>query len=308
VKAAAAPALLGESATMAGIATCHSIFNVLCTLLLMPMAGLLEKLVMVLIPDQKVPETQTRLDERLLATPAVALEQCHQVSCEMAVCAVEALRGSLTALGEYTPALADGVRQGEEQTDRYEDLLGSYLVKLSTLQIGEEESGEAAMLLKVIGDFERISDHSVNVLESVEELRNKKLAFTEAAARELAVLTAAVEEILSLSLCAFAEDDEKALMAIAPLEQVIDNLKEQMRTNHILRLQQGLCTIETGFVWSDLLTDLERVSDHCANIAGCLIDRQNHDMNRHEHLRSLKTDHSGFREAVAVYAAKYRLA
>lgn len=307
VKVVAAPAILGESATMAGIATCHSLFNIFCTILLLPLSGLLEKLAMVLIPEPKMPETTVELDERLLATPALALEQCHNVAKDMAVCAVDALRGSLSALTEYTPALADTVREGEEKTDRYEDMLGSYLVKLSTLQIGDDESTEAAMLLKVIGDFERISDHSVNVLESAEELKNKGVTFSEPARRELAVLSAAVDEILSLSLAAFVDGDSTALQAISPLEQVIDGLKEQLRTSHILRLQQSGCTIEAGFVWSDLLTDLERVSDHCANIAGCLIDMQNHDLNSHAHLRSLKAEDETFRENFVAYTEKYAL-
>jgi phosphate:Na+ symporter len=307
LKAVFAPALLNESASLMGIAVAHSVFNVLCTALLLPMSGLLEKLVMRLIPESKTPEETIRLDERLLTTPAVALERCHAVAADMADCAAETLRKALTALREYTPALADEVRAGEEQTDKYEDLLGSYLVKLSTLQIGENESAEAAMLLKIIGDFERISDHGVNILESAEELKSKNIVFSEKAQAELTVLVDAVEEILDLSLQAFKEGDAAATNAISPLEQVIDGLKEQMRTNHILRLQQGECTIDMGFVWSDLLTDLERTSDHCSNIAGCLIDLSNHDMNMHEHLRYIKTEDGHFKEQLSAYSEKYAL-
>ncbi len=308
IKITVAPALLGEAATMAGIATCHSIFNILCTILLMPLSGLLEKLAMRLIPDPKTPETTVELDERLLTTPAVALAQCRQVAADMANCAVTALKNAITALKAYTPALADAVREGEERSDHYEDLLGSYLVKLSTLQIGDDESAEAAMLLKAIGDFERISDHSTNLLESAEELKNKNLSFTEEADKELQVLLAAVDEILTLSLRAFTENDETALLAISPLEQVIDDLREQLRNNHIRRLQQGGCSIEVGFVWADLLTNLERVSDHCSNIAGFLIDLKSHDLNSHEHLRSLKADDGAFRDHVRHYTEKYTLA
>ncbi len=307
LKAVFAPALLNESASLMGIAVAHSVFNVLCTVLLLPMSGLLEKLVMRLIPESKTPEETIRLDERLLTTPAVALERCHAVAADMADCAAETLRKALTALREYTPALADEVRAGEEQTDKYEDLLGSYLVKLSTLQIGENESAEAAMLLKIIGDFERISDHGVNILESAEELKSKNIVFSEKAQAELTILVDAVEEILDLSLQAFKEGDAAATNAISPLEQVIDGLKEQMRTNHILRLQQGECTIDMGFVWSDLLTNLERTSDHCSNIAGCLIDLSNHDMNMHEHLRYIKTEDGHFKEQLSAYSEKYAL-
>ncbi len=307
VKSLFHPVFLDQAASLLGIAVAHSVFNVLCTVLLMPMGGLLEALVKKLVPDSKTPETSQELDERLFATPAVALERCRVVAADMAQCAAGALTDSIRALDDYTPELASSIRQKEEQSDHYEDILGSYLVKLSTLQISESDSAEAAMLLKVIGDFERISDHGVNILESAEELREKGLHFSQAAAQELRVLTDAVEEILALALRAFEQSDEEALAAVEPLEQVIDSLKEQLRTHHIQRLQRGACTIDMGFIWSDLLTNLERTSDHCSNIAGCVIDLVHHDMNIHQNLRAMQSAGETFREKMDGYRKKYAL-
>ena len=301
------PVLLQEAATMSGIAIAHSAFNIGCTIVLLPMSQLLEKLAYRLVPDAKTPETVSELDERLFATPAVALDRSRAVATEMGVCAVGALKNALTCLKQYSPELAEQIREAEEKTDHYEDILGSYLVRLSNLQTGQDASSEAAMLLKVIGDFERISDHSVNILEAKEELQAKAFSFTPAALAELDVLTAAVEEILDVSLAAFLSNDAASVESVEPLEQVIDRLKEQLRSRHIQRLQQGECTIEVGFVWSDLLTNLERTADHCSNIAGGIIDLKNHDMNMHQHLRDIQTTSEGFREKLAFYTEKYAL-
>ena len=303
------PGILHESATMYGIAVAHSCFNVICTALLLPCGGLLEKLAVRLVPDgpREPAEQPVELDERLLATPPLALQQCRAVAEEMAACASEALNRGLDAFSAYTPELAEGIRQDEKRCDRYEDALGTYLVRLSTQQMGAAESEEATELLKTIGDFERISDHAVNVLESAEELRTKGLAFSKAAQRELDVLASATREILTLALRAFREKDMDAAGQVEPLEQVIDDLKEQMRTRHILRLQQGQCSIETGFVWCDLLTDLERTSDHCSNIAGCVIDAARHDLNLHETLRSVRHSDGTYRQRLDACAEVYRL-
>ena len=185
--------------------------------------------------------------------------------------------------------------------------MGTYLVKLSAKPISESDSGEAASLLKIIGDFERISDHAVNILESAEELEGKGLAFTAAAVSELQIIASAVGEILDLTLTAFLSNDPKTAFMVEPLEQVIDQLKEQLRTRHILRLQKGVCSIDVGFVWSDLLTNLERTSDHCSNIAGCVIDMMHHNMNIHESLRSIRNDSEEFQQKFRAYASKYSL-
>ena len=309
VKAVFAPSILQMPATMYGIAVAHSCFNVICTALLLPCGGLLEKLAVRLVPDgpQEKAERPVELDERLLATPPLALQQCRAVAEEMAACAAEALNRGLDAFSAYTPELAEGIRRDEKRCDRYEDALGTYLVRLSTQQMGAAESEEATELLKTIGDFERISDHAVNVLESAEELRTKGLTFSKTAQRELDVLSKAVRDILALALRAFREKDMDAAGQVEPLEQVIDDLKEQMRTRHILRLQQGQCSIETGFVWCDLLTDLERTSDHCSNIAGCVIDAAQHDLNLHETLRSVRHSDGTYRQRLDACAEVYRL-
>ena len=309
VKAVFAPSILQMPATMYGIAVAHSCFNVICTALLLPCGGLLEKLAVRLVPDgpQEKAEQPVELDERLLATPPLALQQCRAVAEEMAACAAEALNRGLDAFSAYTPELAEGIRRDEKRCDRYEDALGTYLVRLSTQQMGAAESEEATELLKTIGDFERISDHAVNVLESAEELRTKGLTFSKTAQRELDVLSKAVRDILALALRAFREQDMDAAGQVEPLEQVIDDLKEQMRTRHILRLQQGQCSIETGFVWCDLLTDLERTSDHCSNIAGCVIDAAQHDLNLHETLRSVRHSDGTYRRQFDACAEVYRL-
>ncbi len=306
IKGIFAPAILEATATHFGIAVSHSIFNVLCTLILLPMGGLLEKLVCKLVPDGKTQEKKTELDERLLATPTVALESSRKYAVEMAKCSITALKRSLTALFDYTEAVAEEIRDLEEESDHYEDIIGSYLVKISSHQIDEKAGADAAKLLHIIGDFERISDHSVNLLESAEEMRSKGIELTSAAKVELKVLVNAVSEITELALKAFVDDDLDAAFAIEPLEEIIDRLKEKLRAMHICRLQQGDCSIEAGFVWSDLLTNLERTSDHCSNIAGCIIEASN-TLSMHESLQIIKSENSDFKKKFAAYSAKYSL-
>ena len=301
------PAILGEGATHFGIAICHTIFNIACTALLLPSGNLLEKLVCKLVPDAKEAETVSELDERLFATPSIALDRSRVLTGEMAEAAALTLQGAMDSLLAYTPELAQKVRDLEEKTDHYEDILGTYLVKLSTLKISTADSNEAAMLLKALNDFERIGDHALNLVESAEELNQKELKLSDAAKHELSVLTNAVSEIVELSFSAFYHNDLQKAYMVEPLEQVIDDLKEKMRVHHILRLQQGACSIETGFVWSDLLTALERVGDHCSNIAGCIVDMAHHDMNTHEALRSARVENESFGEQYRAYAKKYSL-
>ena len=301
------PAILGESATYLGISVCHTAFNVICTAMLLPSGNLLEKLVCRMVPDARQPEAVAELDERLLTTPSIALERCRTLTGEMADTAALALGQGLQSLLDFSPELSHSVREDENRTDHYEDILGTYLVKLSALQISEADSAEAAMLLKALNDFERIGDHALNLVESAEELQEKNLSFSEAARHELSVLTRAVREIVELSFSAFRENDLTKAYQVEPLEQVIDDLKEKLRVHHILRLQQGSCSIETGFVWSDILTALERVGDHCSNIAGCIIDLAHHDMNTHEALRSAQVENENFGEQYRMYAKKYSL-
>lgn len=307
VQALFSPAVLGESATYFGIAICHTLFNVICTAILLPSGKLLEKLVCRMVPDNTVPEANAELDERLLATPSIALERCHNLTGEMADVAAQALNDGVACVLNYDAELAKNVREEENRTDHYEDILGTYLVKLSALQISADDSNEAAMLLKALNDFERVGDHSRNLVEAAEELASKNLTFSDAARHELEVLVSAVKEIVDLSFTAFRENDLEKAYLVEPLEQVIDDLKEKLRVHHILRLQQGVCSIETGFVWSDLLTALERVGDHCSNIAGCVVDMSNHDMNTHEALRSARIENESFGEQYKAFAEKYSL-
>ena len=299
------PLILSESASYLGIAICHSIFNVLCTIILLPASSLLEKLAYKLVPEGKKPEKVVELDERLLATPPVAVEQSSHLASKMAVEAFEGFRLSIQSITDYTPEIAERIRQIEDNTDHYEDVLGTYLTKLSNHQVSDEDSAIITKLLKAIGDFERISDHAVNVLESVEELREKGIEFSPAAKEEFATLCAATGEIISLTEVAYLNNDLAVAYDVEPLEQVIDGLKTLLRNNHIVRLRDGSCTVETGFVWSDLITNFERVSDHCSNVAVGIIDVSEHTMNAHEVIKHLKAGNAHYNEKFEEYSGKY---
>ncbi len=299
------PAILDASASYLGIAVAHSAFNIACTALLLPMSSLLERLAVKLVPDSDKKEKVAKLDERLLATPPIALERCNELVREMAEISVTSLKTSLNMLTGYDSDTADKIRKSEDKVDHYEDILGTYLVKLSRHQISDSDSAEVSKLLKAIGDFERISDHSVNILESAEELTKKDIHFTAGAQKELDTLCSAVSEILTLSFRAFVNTDLQAARDVEPLEQVIDGLKAKSRDDHIKRLKNGECSIEAGFVWADLLTNLERTSDHCSNIAVCVIDATQHNMNVHQSLRTMKREDPYFEKRYLEYAKKY---
>ncbi len=302
------PLVLDESATYLGIAVVHSAFNLACTALLLPMSSLLEKLAVKLVPDTDKKEVVTELDERLLATPSIALDRCNTLVNEMAELSVTSFKDSLSLFNNFDAALAQKIREIESKIDHYEDILGTYLVKLSGYQVSDSDSMTISKLLKAIGDFERISDHSVNVLESAEELNIKEIKFTDTAKKEFDILSSAVSEILTLSYDAFIKNDLALASSVEPLEQVIDGLKEKMRNGHITRLKDGKCSIEAGFVWADLITNLERTADHCSNIAVCIIDASKYNMNIHESLRHIKEENSSFDEQYAWYAEKYFIA
>lgn len=301
------PLLLDRAASLFGIAIAHSVFNILCTALLLPFSGFLEKLVNKIVPDSKKPETYEQLDERLLATPPIALERCRETVAALAKTASESLKEGVSALQKYSPELAASVREKEEKTDYYEDILGTYLVKLSAKQISESNSAEAAKLLKIIGDFERIADHAVNIVKSAEEMNNKELQFTTAAVSEIYVLSSAVIEILDLSTAAFLNDDTDAAFTAEVLEQIAKLLKEQIRSRHILRLQRGECSISAGFILSDLLTDLERTSHHCSNIAACITDISDNNMNLHQSSRKSRNRTDDFSEKYNDFLNKYAI-
>ena len=301
------PALFQDGTTHFGIAVCHTIFNVLCTVLLLPQGKNLEKLVCKLIPEDKKPEQVEELDERLLGTPALAMERCRMLTTDMALCAQEAVALGLACLKKFDTDTAERVKALEAKTDHYEDILGTYLVKLSTQGNSEDTSAEAAGLLKLINDFERIGDHALNFVESAEEIRTKDLKFTAEAMAELDVISAAVEEVVSMAVSSFQNGDLTAASRVEPLEEVIDELKDRLRSGHIRRLQKGLCSIENGFVWADLLNGLERTSDHCSNIAVCVIDMSQHNMNLHESLKQLRKEDESFNIHFQEYSQKYSL-
>ena len=295
-----------------GIAIVHSIFNVLCAALLFPFSGLLEKLACRLIPDSKdaaehADDKIQILDERLLATPAVALGRCQEVAETMARISMDAMKTSCQLIRQYDARSAAAIRRTEGEADQYEDMLGTYLVKLGSSDLTAQDSRTSAKILHIIGDFERISDHAVNVVESAEEMKSKGLRFSPEASHEMHVMTGAVGEIMDLALDAYLQDAPALAAKVEPLEQVVDALKEQLRNRHILRLQKGECTIELGFVWSDLLTSLERVADHCSNIAGCVIEMSHDSLHVHEYLDNVKAGSKGFQQAYDAYARKYAL-
>ncbi len=300
------PALFDSSASHLSIAISHTAFNIICTAILFPASSLLEKLANKFVPqteDEK--EERIEIDERLLQTPSIALEQCNTLVRKMATTTLSGYKKSIQLLNEYDSTVADKVRKTEKLADKYEDTLGTFLAKLSTHSISDEDSRLTAILLKVIGDFERISDHSVNIVEAAEELKEKNIDLTDNAKKELAHIINAVEEILELSYNAFVNNDYDMAVKVEPLEQVIDELKEYLRDCHIRRLQRGECTIEAGFVWSDLLTNLERTSDHCSNIALCIIDAKDDNMNHHASGKKIKKDKEHFVSQYYEYAEKY---
>ncbi len=299
------PALFNDAASLPGIAVAHSAFNILCTLLLLPMSSLLEKLAYKLVPEAKTTETVAELDERLLATPPAALVQCHKLTYDMARLSVQSMKNGISCLFDFSEETVASIQEAEEKTDHYEDIIGTYLVKLSSMQISDRDGAEAAKLLKIIGDLERLSDHAVNLVDAAKEMKGKSITLSKPAWKELQTISDAMNEILDFSLTALVENDLNAAVFVEPLEQIIDKLKDRLRNNHVLRLQQGDCNFETGFIWSDILTNLERASDHCSNIAGCVLDAEEENLNLHESLRAMKSDSPEFRERYAVFAEKY---
>ena len=223
----------------------------------------------------------------------------------MAEISTGALKSSIECLTQYDKNKAEKIREIEDKTDHLEDVIGTYLIKLSTKQLNENEGTLASMLLKAIGDFERISDHAVNILESAEEMRDKGIVFSDSAKTEMDSLSAATAEITEMSYLSFINEDAQKATLVEPLEQVIDRMKELLRTRHIDRLRMSECSIEAGFVWSDLITNMERVSDHCSNIAGCVIDTKQQNMNLHESLKTLRSDSPVYRTKYTEYTKKY---
>lgn len=303
---------LAESTTinMWGIAGVHTVFKLLAVLLFTPFTALLEKLACATVKgtDKKGDEYTGMLDERLLETPSVAIERCKTVASRMAELSIHSFRKSIGLLDAYDAKLAEEIRAEEDKVDIYEDVLGSYLVKLSARSMNEQDSLELTKLLHIIGDMERISDHAVNVVESAEEIKDKEVTFSAQAVGELGTMKHAVDEILSMTCDSFVSGDVELAKRIEPLEQVVDYLRDQIKLRHTIRLQKNLCSIELGFILSDILTNLERVSDHCSNVASCLIEMsQNEALDLHNYLAEVHKGGEEYDRNYAQYMEKYAL-
>lgn len=298
--------LLSEQASMFGIALTHSIFNVLCVMILLPMTALLEKLALRIIPDDKIKEKYDELDTRLFVTPTLALAQAKSSLSDMADTSRKAITMALKSVNNYSDKLYEDILKQEDKNDRYEDKIGTYLVDLSSKNtLSESESKEVSKMLKIIGDLERIADHAINIGQASRELRDKNLSLSEDAIKEMDNMLNAVKECVDLSLLAFEKDDLAIALKVPPLEEVIDELKAKLRANHIDRVKRRQCSIEAGFIWSDLLTNLERVGDHCNNIATEIIDDLNYD-NRYFHkTKRHASDDEGYDAMYRDYSLKY---
>lgn len=301
-------AFVDLQANQFGIAITHSMFNLLCTALLLPFGAGLGKLATLTIKDAPTKEEATLLDERLLITPSVALERAEAVTADMADAAVSSIKTAMPLLSIYDAPTAKKVRKYEKDADVYEDAIGSYLVKLSNEDISETENHKITKLLKLIGDFERISDHAVNIVESAEEINSKHIEFSDEAKHEVSILKEAVFEITDLAYGAFIDNDLDKAALVEPLEQTIDILVEQIKLHHILRLQKSECTIDHGFVLSDILTNLERTADHCSNIAACITEiSENASFDMHKYLGDIRNDTDEFKSNFKMYKNKYSL-
>lgn len=299
-----------EQLNSVGIATIHTCFNVLVTALFLPFTKQLEKLACLTIRDKDGETTaeMPMLDKRFLNTPSIAIEQCKNVAYKMATLTKETLLMSLGLVKEYDAKIAQEVVDNENTIDIYEDKIGSYILQVASKDLSVSDSQVVSNLLHTIGDLERISDHAVNIKETAEEMHTKKIRFSEAAEKEVSVMTSALKEILDMSITSFINGDIKLAKEVEPLEDVIDTLRAELKNRHIERLREGICTIELGFILQDLLTNIERVSDHCSNIAVCLIQIQENSLDTHEYINELKKlDKSEFMDEFNDYKAKYVL-
>ena len=290
------------------IAIAHTAFNILCTALLLPFSELLEKLAYKTIPDDDKKDKVSLLDARLFSTPAIAISRSREVAKEMAFTSMNAIKQAFELIHNYDESKAQKVKDAEHKTDMYEDALGTYLVKLSSHSLSARDSTEAAKILFLIGEFERIADYAMNISESAQEMYDKNIEFSEPAQKELDMMISAVDEVVEKAIMAFADNNLSLAAKVDPLEEVIDDLKSAIKKQHVVRLQCNECTIGLGFVFSDLLTVLERISDHCSNIAGCVIEMSHDSMNMHDYLYKAKHDpNSEFVQQYKEYSVKYAL-
>lgn len=296
---------MGDKIGVMGIAVVHTLFNVLCTLTFLPLTKQLEKLACIIVKDDKKNQKFEILDTRLYATPAVALENCGKTVINMAYEAVDSIRMACNLFSKYDNSIADSILKSEADIDKYEDKIGNYLLGLTNYSLSEKDNIETTKYLHVIGDLERISDHAVNLMNSAKEINSKKLIFSDSAKSEIEKMCSAVNEIMDYTLKAITNDDLTAASEVGPLEEVIDALKKKLQKNHIKRLQNNGCTIEMGFVLSDITTVLERISDHCNNIALCIIDLQRESLGLHRQSKYLKKSNPVFQQKYEEYYNKY---
>ena len=300
------PGFTENTISMFGVALVHTIFNVANTVVLFPFNNFIIRLAEKTIKGDESLKT-VFLDERLMNTPPMAIAECKRLVKEMAEMSRESINLSLQLVNQYDESKARTIEKNEETVDRYEDKLGTYLVKLSSNELSEHDSHEVGRLLHTIGDFERISDHAINIKNTALEIKNKDLKFSEQAREELETISNAVIEILDLTVQSFSDDDVISASRVEPLEQVIDMLKDELKERHIARLQEGKCTIVLGFVFNDLLTNYERVSDHCSNIAVATIQRDAAKQDVHKYLKKIKSGSDEFEEEYKIYEKKYSL-
>ena len=302
---------LDDAASAAGIAVVHSIFNVAATLCLLPFRKLLVNLAMFTIRDDDIQAEENvlaLLDERFLEQPAFAVAQAKKTAVQMAEASQDALFKAINLCHKYNEADAEKVIELENLVDRYEDELGTYLMKINNAELAQNDSQVVTMILHCIGDFERISDHAVNIMETAKEVSKKEESFSDKARAELDVYEAALREIVTMTYNVFARDDAELATHVEPLEEVIDNLNDEVKKKHVKRLRKGKCTIGLGFILSDLTTNYERVADHCSNIAACLIQTKVDTLETHEYIDNLKeNDAIRFNREYKEYRKKYKL-
>lgn len=308
VKATLDVPFLDGNIDMWGIAITHTVFNLITVVALFPLSKQLERLAVVLVKDKKGSDEFSILDERLIATPSVAIERSREATLKMASLSVSAIEDACGLMNEYDEKNAEKVKKYESITDEYEDRLGTYLIRISEESILETEKIETSQLLHMIGDIERISDHAVNIAESADEMNDKNITFSDNAKAELSVIISAVNEITLISYEAIRNQDYALAASVEPLEEVIDDLRDEIKRRHIERLQRGECTIEQGFVLTDIITNLERVADHCSNLAGCFIEMSKYNaMDMHEYLKKYRAQESDFEKLFAEFSKKYSI-
>ena len=300
--------ILAAEITMVGVAIVHTLFNVVTTIILLPIKKLLIKLCEIIVPDKEEQTHTVFLDERIFNNVPFAVSECHRLSSEMAEYARDSLMKAIGVIREYNPQTIEYIKETENLIDKYEDRLGTYLVKLSSNDTDDAISHNIARMLHSIGDFERIADHSLNICKSAEEMHTKGISFSDDALAEISVITDAVTEIINLTVDAYIGDNQETAATVEPLEQVIDKLQMQLKSRHISRLQSGECTVELGFVLTDLLTNYERISDHCSNIAVYTMQLPTDKLDVHKYLNNIKASLTGqFVDDYNMFAKKYNL-